>query len=243
MIILVLGCIKTSNQFEAKRTFINMFLLVFFMAEKFILVNLGDEKSKKLANVVGNETSVKILDYLSEKEEASESEVSKNLKISISTVHYNLQQLKKVGLVEVKEFKWSEKGREIDLYKLAKKYIVIAPKESKGLKTRLKGILPVAIIAAIIGGVIQVYNYNKRFISSSFARIGDVEVFSSGVSEKVAMESGDLAGVAMTDVAPNVTASAPEVIVKVASNNGLWFVIGALFALVVYLIWNYRRIK
>ena len=62
--------------------------------QKFILVSLKEEESKRLAQIMSNDTSRKILDYLAEKE-ATESDLAEKLGIPISTVHYNLQALVK----------------------------------------------------------------------------------------------------------------------------------------------------
>lgn len=130
------------------------------MKEKFLLVSLSESKAKKLAQVVSNETCRKILDYLAEKE-ATESQLANELAIPISTVHYNLQQLEEAGLVTAEEFHYSEKGREVDHYKLANKYIIIAPKSTYGIKEKLKSILPVALIVAAGAGLIQLFSTTK----------------------------------------------------------------------------------
>ncbi len=120
--------------------------------EKFMMVSLNEDQAKKIAQVLSNPTSTKILDELTKKE-YTESELSKKLKIPISTVHYNLQQLQKAKLVVVEEFHYSDKGREINHYKLANKYIIIAPQEEKdSLLSRLKGLLPVTLLT--VGGAI-----------------------------------------------------------------------------------------
>src|SRR3989344_1770163 len=98
--------------------------------ETFIMVSLEEEKAKKLAEVISNNTSRKILDHLAKKE-ASESELAKELSLPISTVHYNIQLLLKTNLVQSKEFTWSDKGKEINIYTLSKKYIIIAPSGTK----------------------------------------------------------------------------------------------------------------
>ena len=80
--------------------------------EKFLLVSLNESKSKQLAQAISNDSCRKILDYLADKE-SSESELSTKLNIPISTVHYNLQQLIKGGLVIAEEYHYSKKGKEI----------------------------------------------------------------------------------------------------------------------------------
>ena len=129
--------------------------------KNFLLLSLEDSKTKKIANVVSNESCRKILDYLAKKE-ATESELSGKLQIPISTVHYNLQQLMETKLISTEEFHYSEKGKEVLHYKLANRYIIISPKSTYGLKERLKGILPVALIATATAGIIQIY---KKYFS------------------------------------------------------------------------------
>ena len=130
--------------------------------EKYILVSLEEEKAKQLANIISNATSRKILDYLSTKDEASETEIAKELNSPLSTIHYNLQQLKKNNLVEVKHFMYSNKGKRVEFYRVVKKFIVIAPKYSQpGL---LKNILPLFLISALIGGLIQVFTNTKNMV-------------------------------------------------------------------------------
>ncbi|MCX6711415.1 MAG: winged helix-turn-helix domain-containing protein [Candidatus Woesearchaeota archaeon] len=179
------------------------------MAEKFIMVSLEDEKAKKLAEVISNETSRKILNYLSENED-SESDIAKKLKVPASTVHYNIQHLMKSNLNEVKDFYWSDKGNKVNIYKVAKKLIVIAPKGTNNIKDKLKEILPVAIISGVAGILINYYT-------------------------KIQYQVSQLKGTAERALAAPSLQNAQTV------NYGLWFIAGAIFAIIVYLIWNRRR--
>ncbi len=126
------------------------------MAESFILLNLKEEKAKEVANILTNETCKKILEYMAGKEFATETEISKELKIPLSTVHYNVTQLLNSGLIKVEEFHYSERGREVDHYKLANKFVIIAPPSSKlnELKERLRTILPLALIAVASSAIV-----------------------------------------------------------------------------------------
>src|SRR3989344_3477918 len=116
--------------------------------QNFLLVSLEESQSKQLAEVLSNDTSRKIIDFLSSQEDATESDVAKMLNIPLPTVHYNLQKLKEAQLVAVEEFHYSKKGREVDHYKLANKYVIITPRPVKGIKNALKSVLPVSITLA-----------------------------------------------------------------------------------------------
>lgn len=119
------------------------------------MVSLSDVKSKKLAQVLSNDTSRRILEYLADKDD-TEQNISRALKIPISTVHYNLSALVKGGLVEADEYHYSSRGKEVKHYKLANQFILIAPKATSGLKERLQGLLPAV---GVLGGISLALQY------------------------------------------------------------------------------------
>jgi DNA-binding transcriptional ArsR family regulator len=224
------------------------------MANKnFLLMSLEDSKTKKIANVVSNDSCRKILDFLSKKE-ATESEIAEALQLPISTVHYNLQQLMDSELIVSDEFHYSSKGKEVNHYKLANKYIIIAPKSTWGIKEKLKSILPVALIAAGTAGLIQLYTrYFGGVGQDQFAMVAErVEEAAPAAAQK-AIESAPLAiEESAKAMAESAAGAAPEVAQQVgpvvsqttsliSQNIALWFLFGALFALVVYLVWSYFR--
>ena len=184
----------------------------------FLLVDLNEPKTKKLAETITSETSRKILNYLAERKDDSEAKIAEALQLPISTVHYHLQKLQEAGLVTVEEFHYSPKGREVNRYKLANKYIIIAPQKVEGLREKLKGILPVVGMVLGIGLVI-------KFIQSATAPImsktGDlaVEAKPSAAFETVSSfsEGGSIS-----------TVSQPDIV--------FWFFMGSVVSLVLYLL-------
>ncbi len=192
--------------------------------QSFLLVSLQEDKAKKLAQVVSNDSCRKILDYLTDKE-ATETELAEKLGLPLSTVHYNLKHLQDSGLVTVEEFHYSEKGKEVNHYRLANKYIIIAPKSTFGIKEKLKSILPAGLIA--LGGA---------FLVSIFGR-------SAGLGSIFADQAP-----AMMKTAAQEAASIPAALEMHAvaapslwQNIGVWFLLGALFAFLAYLIVSYLR--
>lgn len=133
------------------------------MAEKFILVSLKEEKTKKLSQAISNETCRSILNFLAEKEFATETSIAKELGLPISTVHYNMRALLKNNLVEVEEFHYSKKGREVNHYRIANKLIIIAPKESEKFYNKLKKLLPVFFIIGAAAVFVQMFSGKARF--------------------------------------------------------------------------------
>jgi len=222
--------------------------------EKFLLVSLEDQQAKQLAEVISNDTSRKIINYLSEKEDATETQLSQALGIPISTVHYNLQKLKEASLVNAETFHYSEKGREVDHYRLANKYVIITPKPVKGIKTQLRNILPVALL--LLGA-----SWMIKFMQSFYAKGNMVlqpiaqEVITSPVAQKIAPAAQPVAealtydadiieaGVQMMPktaefVAQNVTSAQA---VQQEPNIALWFFIGGMVALGLYVLINIVR--
>ena len=210
------------------------------------------------------------MDYLSGKE-ATETELSSNLGIPISTVHYNLQQLMETGLIDAEEYHYSKKGKEINHYRLANKYIIIAPKKTFGIKEKLKSILPVMLI---VSGAALALQYSKRFFAmGSAAKIFEnskqILVRETVITQQALDSVGGAQPSANSIAAPAIsqgasaakTFQAPQLINKTTeyltapqvstqtiaahssiwSNVALWFFIGAVFALIVYLILGMLR--
>ena len=128
--------------------------------ESFLLVSLDEDKSKKLAQVLSNDTSRKILDYLTKKDMMTETQISKELKIPLSTAHYNMSLLLKAKLVKNEHFTYSEKGKIIVHYSFSNNYVIIAPKKSPEFLKKLQEFLPVLLIMSTISMGIKYYFSN-----------------------------------------------------------------------------------
>ena len=177
----------------------------------FLLVDLNESKTKKLAETITSDTSRMILNYLTEKE-GVESIIAKELNLPLPTVHYHLQKLQEAGLVTVEEFHYSQKGREVNHYKLANKYIIIAPKKVTGLKQKLRGILPVGLIIAGVSAIWGFVNQTSAVATKSMA------------AEQLAMPM----------LERNIVMVQPPVYAD--QYSVLWFLAGGLFTLLIYVL-------
>ncbi len=238
-----------STQTEIIIKYLNITTHTYAMAKKentFLLLSLEEEKAKKLASVISSEMSRKILDMLAEKE-ATESEIARELGMPISTVHYDLKQLVGAGLVKADEFHYSEKGKEVNHYSLANKYIIIAPKHTEGISIKLKRILPVFAIVAATGAIIQFFSSIHQQSGELAGQIQTVITspenmpllqksaeMGKSLAESAAMGSGNSAN-NTTQLIQYVTVPAQ------APNIAMWFAVGALFALIVYLTYDIAR--
>ncbi len=201
----------------------------------FLLVDLNESKIKKLAETITSDTSRKILNYLAEKEQDTEANVAKELGIPISTVHYHLQKLLEAQLVLAEEYHYSQKGREVNHYKLANKYIIIAPKKVSGLKEKLKGILPVTVIALGISAVLKI-------VQMFSGKVGINVMAETAAGEEVMVESARLTA----DAAPKMAELAQETTAQAVGTNlqqgvqqpdiAFWFLMGSLSAILIYII-------
>ncbi|MFA5176215.1 MAG: winged helix-turn-helix domain-containing protein [Candidatus Nanoarchaeia archaeon] len=193
------------------------------MAEdKFLLVSLGEEKSKKLAQVISSDTSRKIINLLSEKD-YSETEIAERLNLPLTTAHYNVQQLEDAGLIESKGFKWSEKGKKIKYYELVNKLIIVTPRSTKNFSEILKGILPITLIGSLAS--LGIYFYEK--FSMPISRIASDSTMLKATAEQALA------------AAPEATPIATSTMI----NYGLYFFVGVIFTTFLYIGIQYLRRK
>jgi uncharacterized secreted protein with C-terminal beta-propeller domain len=180
------------------------------------MMNLDDEKSKKIAEILKSETCKKILDYLAENKEKSEEDISKELNVPLNTVEYNLKKLVDSGLVEKsKNFFWSKKGKKINLYKPANRHIVISPKKRPSMNL-LKTIVPLLLIGVALLAAIAFIPDKQDEISQSndfktFNSLNELENFlkenqEEGVFYGTDGRTAGIAEAAMDSGAPSGTA-------------------------------------
>ena len=182
----------------------------------FLLVDLNEPKTKKLAETITSDTSRKILNHLAEKEE-TEANIAQMLQLPISTVHYHLQKLQEAGLVKVDEFHYSAKGREVNHYKLANKYIIITPAKVSGLREKLKGILPVAGIVLGISVIIKLVQERAM----GFAEMKTAVQYAAESAPAIAQ------GV---ELAPKTVALTQQ------PDIAFWFLLGSVATIIIYIL-------
>jgi predicted ArsR family transcriptional regulator len=100
--------------------------------EKLLILQLSDD-CRRIARLLSNETSVRILKLL-HKRSMSAGDLANELQLRLNTLKYNLDSLLEAGLIRVRLIKWSRKGREIKIYEAVEKVIVLLPGK-KGLDT------------------------------------------------------------------------------------------------------------
>lgn len=217
------------------------------MKDKFLLVSLDDEESKELAQVLSNPTSRKLLDALSEKK-ATESDLAKKLGIPLSTVHYNLRQLVKAKLVEVKEFHYSAKGKEVNHYSLANKTVIIAPKQQhESMLAKLKSIIPAVLLVGVIGFIVKWIQgspvsgaFQKTILAASApaqASVAEAMPKMAMVAEEAVESTKPVADYAIDPVTTG------DWLGHVFQETSLiwWFLGGAILMIIFYLLFEWIR--
>ncbi len=199
------------------------------MTEKYINIDLEDPRSAKIAEVLSNKTCKKILSLLAEKE-MNASEIAQAINLPLNTIGYNLEKLVSAGLIEKsKRFFWSIKGKKIDSYTIVNKKIIISP------RSMIKGIVPTIIISGLIALAIKF-----------FVGVQRVQFASSQIVEKVKEGAAPLLAAGAEKAASGAARSAVQCAVQSIANEAsyswLWFLLGALAGLLVFLIWNWKKL-
>lgn len=205
---------------------------------EFLVLKMEDSKTKKVANILTNDSCMKILEYLS-KNESTETEVAKALSFPLSTVHYNLKQLEEAGLIISDEFHYSAKGREVNHYKIANKYIIISPSHLADsanseilARNKLKEIIPSVLVLGAAAILIKVLG-SKTMNYEAAPMIAQKTIEESAVVT-------DSAGSYAVESSSNAVPAASNIISS-SSEITLWFLAGGLLVLGVYLLWNYFK--
>ena len=197
------------------------------MQNKYLLFSLEDESSKKLGEIISSPTCKKIVNLLAEKD-LSESDIARELSLPINTIEYNLKKLLEAGIIEkAKNFFWSRKGRKIDIYKVANKLIVISPKKYSNIYSKIKSIIPVAIISGILTSFIAWY-YKKQELAQ--------------LTLQKTTEYRDALTQASSSVASSISQAPSDSIQLFSSLSWEWFLAGSLITIIIFLIWNWKKL-
>lgn len=186
------------------------------MTEKYIMMELNDERMKHLSEILSNDSCKKILNLLAEKE-ASETDIANELGMPLNTAEYNIKKLVSAGMIETSKHWWSVKGKKIPVYKLSNKKIIISPKTGN----KLKSIVPAVLITGFVSVLLRYY-----LISHQYGALDS--------ANKLTESAGSAPMLA--------TSSAGSVASTLLSSVWLWFLAGSLFALVIFIILNWRKL-
>ena len=138
-----------------------------------VLVLPVNGDSRKLTQVLSNETSLKILELLGKKS-MSATNIAEELNLPLTTVKYNLDSLVESDLIKVKQIKWSQKGRQVKIYESVDKLIVLIPSRTSidklsiiSLLQKYMGVIGAAFFAAAGIEYLSVYLRAKSIVDAT----------------------------------------------------------------------------
>lgn len=211
------------------------------MTEKYISIDLNDPRMKYLSEIFGNDSCKKILNLLAERE-LTETEISKELKMPLNSVDYNIKKLIQSGLIESSKHWWSVKGKKMPSYKVSNKKIVISPRR---IGSSFVMPLVMTVIVAVLGTRKYFGSVAERSFTQGFVRAPIADVATNEIALKA------------TGVANELTSSVSsfnDSTLQVASNAGFfsslsgfeWFMFGLWIGSILFFVLNhifYRRGK
>jgi DNA-binding transcriptional ArsR family regulator len=138
-----------------------------------VLVLPVNGDSRKITQILSNETSLKILELLGKKS-MSATNIAEELKLPLTTVKYNLDSLVESDLIKVKQIKWSQKGRQVKIYESVEKLIVLVPSRNSmdklsiiNMLQKYIGVIGAAVFAAAGIEYLSAYLRAKKIIDAT----------------------------------------------------------------------------
>ena len=192
------------------------------MDEKEILVSIGDRNVKEIGEAIGNKTCNKILELLADSE-MSATDLSKKMKVSLTTVDYAIKKLLKTGLISKSGHWWSVKGKKISMYKVSNKKIIISPRKSLG---KIFG--TVILLTGLVGLTIKQFFKNRL----QFYNVPNFAAWQE--SAFIASDNAELLG--ETAALTKATGEVASVGFFQSLSPWSWFLIGAWLAILLFFI-------
>ncbi|MBS3087369.1 helix-turn-helix domain-containing protein [Candidatus Pacearchaeota archaeon] len=201
---------------------------------KEVLISLGDEGLKDVAEVLGSDSCVKILDLLALKDLAV-SDIARELGMKLNTTDYNVKKLVKAGLIKKSGHWWSVKGKKMPVYQVVDRRIVISPKRRIAAK-----FLWVLGLTGAVGIWLRSLMMPADFVMSG-EKVMDDAVFAAAprAMELVVDEVSQVEMMASNGGISDATFGAVSDVSFWAGLAGWeWFLIGAWSAIVLFFIFS-----
>jgi DNA-binding transcriptional ArsR family regulator len=121
------------------------------MADDVLILEPGDVRAQKIAKAMASQTAGDILRILADGER-SLTDITDGLSIPLTTAKYHIGNLLEAGIIEIADTRYSVKGKEMKLYRVANKLLIVAPRAVSARELLLKyaslfGIVTAATVA------------------------------------------------------------------------------------------------
>lgn len=197
--------------------------------EKLLILPLNDKNSKKISQLISNDTARNILEAIASTP-LSASEIAEKLHIPLSTVQYNLEKLNDAGLVKVERTKYSEKMKNVKIYAPQRKFVVITTENmsKKSIVAILKRYLALIFFAIAGSGIIELLAWKLKApaLEEAITPIPAEEIPASIPVPTPAPVSPEKA----MDMVPGF---------DIFAHPGLWFLFGCLFVILAVSLIEY----
>lgn len=104
--------------------------------ENLVVVEQGSIEAQKIAKAMSSPTSADLFNALSDAP-MSATALAERSGLPLTTVKYHLENMLAADLIEVSDTRWSTKGREMKIYAVKDRVVLIAPKK----KVDVRGIM------------------------------------------------------------------------------------------------------
>lgn len=121
------------------------------MAEEIVVMEPGDERAQRIAKAMASQTASEILAALKDTP-LSAAEIADRLAIPLTTLKYHVENLADAGLIEVVRTRWSSKGREVKVYGLTTKLLIVAPpvKDIRAILLKYASLFAFVVFASVV---------------------------------------------------------------------------------------------
>ncbi|MDV0445822.1 hypothetical protein MmiAt1_14190 [Methanimicrococcus sp. At1] len=212
-----------------------------FDADSVVVIPVNED-SKKIRQILSNDTSMKILDLL-KKEKLSASEVSEKLEIPLTTVKYNIDQMVEHDLVRIQRIKYSEKGRQVKIYEAPEKVIIFAPEKMSRISLiSMIQKYAFAFVAAAFAGFGLNYIYQSHWEKENAAMMKSSVMAAPEMAEDAAMAGADAVSGGGSFIHESIM-SFNDWFFNLMNYHAFWFIAGALFVCVVIWVIEYATVK
>lgn len=168
-------------------------------AGEVVVLQPGDERAQKIGKAIASQSANDILHALQERPKTA-GDLASALSMPMGTVKYHLENLLDAGLLEVRETRYSVKGRQIKVYGIKDQLLIVAP--------RVQNIRSILLKYATLFGIIvlaSIAGYAMLPIMTAPAGMGgeDVARFQEEKAIGIMSEPSPAAGVLPQGIAPD----------------------------------------
>jgi DNA-binding transcriptional ArsR family regulator len=212
----------------------------------YVSLDLNDPRMKHISEIFGSESCKKILNLLAERE-LTETEISKELKMPLNSIDYNIKKLVQAGLIESGGHWWSIKGKKMPSYRVSDKKIIISPKRMSSSVLLVPALLIGGLISLTIRKLVELNSYIPE--SNLFmAKAGVQESAISAVQTTADISSNCVDGSALENCGGSIISQ--QVVEKTSFIGSIpgweWFLIGIWSGVLIFFLLNYifeRRLR